>query len=90
MCKPPTIAGKDTSPPLSRQGSGLPPRPLLRGPSSVQDDSSPALGLMNRVTSLFNRALCKPSARSGALPPFAEDRHPSAAAFLAGQGAALT
>lgn len=88
MSKPPTVVsgsnlGSEAS--LSRQGSGLPPRPLLRLPSSVQDDSSPALGLMNRVTSLFNRALCKPNARA-TLSSLTDDRHPAAsAAYLAAQ-----
>ncbi|BDA46227.1 probable serine/threonine-protein kinase Nek1 at N-terminal half [Coccomyxa sp. Obi] len=54
----------------------LPPRPPP-GPPAADEDAAGA-GLMTRVTSLFNRALCKPSSR---MPPvtsaYVEDRHPS-------------
>lgn len=52
----------------------LPPRPPPVPPPA--DEDAAAAGLMTRVTSLFNRALCKPTPRE---PPaaFLDDRHPS-------------
>ncbi len=44
----------------------LPPRPPP-GPPAADEDAAGA-GLMTRVTSLFNRALCKPSSRCASLP----------------------
>jgi hypothetical protein len=57
----------------------LPPRPPLlqfAQPGSGEEAGA-AAGLMTRVTSLFNRALCKPSSR-GPSSPFLDDRHPAA------------
>ena len=44
----------------------LPPRPPPGPP--VADEDAALAGLMTRVTSLFNRALCKPSSRCATLP----------------------
>ena len=54
----------------------LPLRPPP-GPPAADEDAA-AAGLMTRVTSLFNRALCKPTPpREPVSIAFLDDRHPS-------------
>lgn len=55
----------------------LPPRPPPLPAAAADGEDAAAAGLMTRVTSLFNRALCKPSARAPASAALADDRHPS-------------